>query len=67
MVNIMFGLGLDKALINLEATSQSLLKPILIFFITVNEHIKQNYRYLVDGIRQSLTVTHIKTSPELCL
>ena len=59
----MFSLGLDKALINLEATCQNLLKPILIFFITVNEHIKQNYRYLVDGIRQSLSVNHLNASP----
>ena len=59
----MFSLGLDKALINLEATSQNLLKPILIFFITANEHIKQNYRYLVDGIRQSLSVSHLNASP----
>jgi hypothetical protein len=35
MTRLLFEQGLDKALITLPSTSNDLLKPILIFFITV--------------------------------
>ena len=63
----LFENGLDKALVQLSSTDTELLKPILIFFITVADNMPKKYLYLLHGVQNSLNDNHLKANTELVL
>jgi hypothetical protein len=63
----LFDNGFDKALIALNSTDKELLKPILIFFIAVVDNLPAKHQYLLKGIQNALTPSHLKDNTELCL
>lgn len=60
MIVMLFENGLDKALVQLSSTDKELLKPILMFFITVADNLPLQYRYLLKGVQNSLNAEHLK-------
>jgi hypothetical protein len=67
IVRLFFDNGLDKAMMQLNSTDKELLKPILMFFITVADQLPIKYQFLVHGVLGSLTVAHLQHDPELVL
>lgn len=50
-----FQMGLDKALLQLNSNDKNLLRPIMVLMTAVYKNIPSQFKYLVEGVQQSLT------------
>lgn len=59
-------MGLDKALLKLNSNDKNLLKPIMVLMIAIYKNIPVQFKYLIEGVQQSLSLDHL-ASQELDL
>lgn len=54
IVEGLFKIGLDKALMGLDSTNVHLIKPVLILMGTMAEYIPEQYQFLVVALQNNI-------------
>lgn len=54
IVDQLFSLGLDKALMSLDSSNTNIIKPILVLMTDIAIFVPKKYKYLLTGMQATL-------------